>query len=194
MPEDLEYAPDCENVDNSKLKLPDKVIEKVEAKSGEEDETVEYHERCKLFLFYEEDKYGDEVRKNIWKERGTGEVRILKHKESKEERIVMRQEKTLKLILNHIINPMTVLRDMAGSDRAFTFFCEDFADGEVKPGNYAIRFKDHDTALAFKKVFDEARVCNATVFGKKVDLETGKIEDLDTKAAESASEPAPKKE
>lgn len=93
---------------------------------------------------------------------------------------------------------------MAGSDRAFTFFCEDFADGEVKPGNYAIRFKDHDTALAFKKVFDEARVCNATqgwstripcrVFGKKVDLETGKIEDLDTKAAESASEPAPKKE
>lgn len=32
------------------------------------------------------------------------------------------------------------------------------------------------------------------VFGKKVDLETGKIEDLDTKAAESASEPAPKKE
>lgn len=44
MPEDLEYAPDCENVDNSKLKLPDKVIEKVEAKSGEEDETVEYHE------------------------------------------------------------------------------------------------------------------------------------------------------
>ena len=51
---------------------------------------------------------------------------------------------------------------MAGSDRAFTFFCEDFADGEVKPVNYAIRFKDHDTALAFKKVFDEARVCNAT--------------------------------
>ena len=62
-----------------------------------------------MFLFYEEDKYGDEVRKNIWKERGTGEVRVLKHKETKEERIVMRQEKTLKLILNHIINPMTVL-------------------------------------------------------------------------------------
>ena len=36
-------------------------------------------------------------------------MRILKHKESKEERIVMRQEKPLKLILNHIINPMTVL-------------------------------------------------------------------------------------
>ena len=65
--------------------------------------------RARLFLFYEEDKYGDEVRKNIWKERGTGEVRILKHKEEKKERIVMRQEKTFKLILNHIINPMSVL-------------------------------------------------------------------------------------
>lgn len=53
--------------------------------------------------------YGTEVRKNIWKERGTGEVRILKHKKDKKERIVMRQEKTLKLILNHTINPMTVL-------------------------------------------------------------------------------------
>ncbi len=65
--------------------------------------------RSRLFLFFEEDKYGDEVRKNIWKERGTGEVRILKHKTEKTERIVMRQEKTLKLILNHVINPMTIL-------------------------------------------------------------------------------------
>lgn len=70
---------------------------------------VLFHRRARLFLFFEEDRYGDEVRKNIWKERGTGEVRILKHKVEKKERIVMRQEKTLKLILNHIINPMTVL-------------------------------------------------------------------------------------
>lgn len=67
------------------------------------------YRRARLFLFYEEDVYGTEVRKNIWKERGTGEVRILKHKKDKKERIVMRQEKTLKLILNHTVNPMTVL-------------------------------------------------------------------------------------
>lgn len=65
--------------------------------------------RVRLFLFYPEDRYGDEVRKNIWKERGTGELRILKHKTDKKERMVMRQEKTLKLILNHIINPLTIL-------------------------------------------------------------------------------------
>ena len=44
MPEDIEYAPDCENVEDSKLKLPEQVIATVEAKSGEEDEDVVYHE------------------------------------------------------------------------------------------------------------------------------------------------------
>ena len=41
-------------------------------------------------------------------------MRILKHKTEKTERIVMRQEKTLKLILNHVINPMTVLVGVDG--------------------------------------------------------------------------------
>ena len=40
-------------------------------------------------------------------------------------------------------------------------FCEDFAEGEIKSGYYAIRFKDHDTAMSFKKAFDEARKVNA---------------------------------
>ena len=53
-------------------------------------------------------------------------------------------------------------KESAGSDRSFNFFCEDFADGEVKPGTYAIRFRDHATAQEFKKHFDEARVSNAT--------------------------------
>lgn len=44
MPEDIEYAPDCENVEDSKLKLPEQHIATVEAKSGEEDEDVVYHE------------------------------------------------------------------------------------------------------------------------------------------------------
>ena len=44
MPQELEYAPDCEVVEDSKLKLPQKTVDKVEAKSGEEDEDVVYHE------------------------------------------------------------------------------------------------------------------------------------------------------
>lgn len=44
MADKVEYAPDCETVESSKLKLPDKVVTAVEIKSGEEDEDVVFHE------------------------------------------------------------------------------------------------------------------------------------------------------
>jgi hypothetical protein len=50
--------------------------------------------RAKLFRFSKVD--------NEWKERGTGDVRLLAHKESKKVRLVMRRDKTLKVCANHI--------------------------------------------------------------------------------------------
>ena len=50
--------------------------------------------RAKLFRF---DSASTE-----WKERGTGDVRLLKHKESKKVRLVMRRDKTLKVCANHL--------------------------------------------------------------------------------------------
>lgn len=49
--------------------------------------------RAKLFRF---DKESQE-----WKERGTGDVRLLKHKETGKVRLVMRRDKTLKVCANH---------------------------------------------------------------------------------------------
>lgn len=49
--------------------------------------------RAKLFRF---DKPN-----NQWKERGTGDVKFLKHKETKIVRLLMRREKTLKICANH---------------------------------------------------------------------------------------------
>jgi Ran-binding protein 1 len=49
--------------------------------------------RAKLFRFSKE---GGE-----WKERGTGDVRFLQHKETKKIRLVMRRDKTLKVCANH---------------------------------------------------------------------------------------------
>lgn len=56
---------------------------------------VEYliHRRAKLFRF--------DSTNNEWKERGTGDVRILSHKETKKVRLVMRRDKTLKVCANH---------------------------------------------------------------------------------------------
>ena len=44
-----------------------------------------------------------------WRQRGTGDVKILRHKQSGKYRVVMRQEKTLKLIANHRIDPLCIL-------------------------------------------------------------------------------------
>lgn len=49
--------------------------------------------RAKLFKFDRESKE--------WKERGTGDVRLLKHKDNHKTRLVMRRDKTLKVCANH---------------------------------------------------------------------------------------------
>lgn len=49
--------------------------------------------RAKLF------RYDAEAKE--WKERGTGDVRFLKHKETGKVRLLMRRDKTLKICANH---------------------------------------------------------------------------------------------
>ena len=69
------------------------LTEKVETKTHEEMEEQVFKMRAKLF------KYVAESRE--WKERGTGDVRLLKHKENGKTRLVMRRDKTLKVCANH---------------------------------------------------------------------------------------------
>ena len=51
--------------------------------------------RAKLFRFASESDPPE------WKERGIGEVRLLKHKSSKRVRLLMRRDKTHKICANH---------------------------------------------------------------------------------------------
>ena len=69
------------------------LTEKVETKTNEESEEQTFKMRAKLF------KFDRETRE--WKERGTGDVRLLKHKENGKTRLVMRRDKTLKVCANH---------------------------------------------------------------------------------------------
>ena len=70
-----------------------RLTEKVETKTNEELEEQAFKMRAKLFKFDRESKE--------WKERGTGDVRLLKHKENQKTRLVMRRDKTLKVCANH---------------------------------------------------------------------------------------------
>ena len=70
-----------------------RLTEKVEVKTNEESEEQLFKMRAKLFKFVRES--------SEWKERGTGDVRLLKHKENSKTRLVMRRDKTLKVCANH---------------------------------------------------------------------------------------------
>ena len=56
------------------------VLDEVTVETGEENEEPMCTLRSKLYVFIKEDVYGGETRNNYWKERGLGDIKILKHK------------------------------------------------------------------------------------------------------------------
>ena len=74
-------------------------ISKVEIKTGEEDEDAIYKARSKLYRFREKE----------CKEKGTGYMKLLRHKTEKRIRFILRQNKTLKMLpillykINHYV-------------------------------------------------------------------------------------------
>ena len=73
------------------------VVDEVEVVTGEEEEETLCTLRAKMYVFIKEDVYGGEHRKEYWKERGLGDVKILRHKANNTCRLLMRQEKTFKV-------------------------------------------------------------------------------------------------
>ncbi|NXL32721.1 RBP2 ligase, partial [Glaucidium brasilianum] len=136
--------------------LPDKI----EVKTGEEDEEEFFCNRAKLFRFDAESKE--------WKERGIGNVKILKHKVSGKFRLLMRRDQVLKICANHYINTDMKLTPNAGSDKSFVWHALDYADELPKPEQLAIRFKTPEEAMLFKSKFEESQSILKTL-GSNVD-------------------------
>jgi hypothetical protein len=115
--------------------------------------------RAKLFKFVRES--------NEWKERGTGDVRLLKHKENGKTRLVMRRDKTLKVCANHygklketlrcstaeaniiIVVPDMKLSPNVGSDRSWVWnAAADVSEGEPEAQTLAIRFANSESKFS----------------------------------------------
>jgi Ran-binding protein 1 len=134
-------------------------LDEIEVVSGEEDEEVLFKIRAKLFCF-RETLLDKGTGKKSWCERGVGDVRFLKHKEHQKVRMLMRQEKTHKIIINHLVESRTELSPNMGSDRAWVFSCYDFAEGVVETQVYALRFANAENAQKFKEAHDNAKTVN----------------------------------
>lgn len=146
---DAEEGQEKEEKDLSPDFAPVVTLTEVEVKTGEEDENVLFKIRSKLFRFDKE--------MGSWKERGTGDVRLLQHKENNKIRILMRRDKTLKICLNHFVNKSAELTENVGSDRSWVFHAVDYADGERDEAMLAIRFANSENAALFREFYDAAR-------------------------------------
>ncbi|CAN7996944.1 unnamed protein product [Ixodes hexagonus] len=121
----------------------------VEAKTGEEDEEVLFCERAKLY------RYDGETKQ--WKERGVGQLKILRHGDTGACRVLMRRDQVLKLCANHRIMPEMKLGPLATGDRAWSWFAKDYSEGELNSEQLAVRFKTREQAEHFRQVFDRCR-------------------------------------
>jgi len=161
-------------------------LEAIEVKTHEEDEDIVYKERAKLFLF-DETMLNRGTGSKTWNERGVGEVKLLKHKENSRIRILMRQEKTMKIIANHFVDPRITLVPMLSSDKALTWVAFDFSEGELIERTFAIRFKESDIVKEFTNQFSAAQKDNEKLMAG-ADSTTGAVEaDEASKALEALS-------
>ncbi len=128
-------------------------LNEVEVKSGEEDEEVLLKQRCKLFRFDNNTKE--------WKEKGLGDIKILKNKETGVTRVLMRREHVLKICANHRITTELKINEI--SSKQMSWVANDFSDNESKSELLLAKFKTDEEAKNFKNEFESAVVASKSV-------------------------------
>ncbi|SCM02998.1 ran binding protein 1, putative [Plasmodium chabaudi chabaudi] len=167
-----DYNPE-EEVTTGNWNTPKIELKEVEIKTGEEDESLFWSGRSKLYRWVEGE----------WKERGLGESKLLLHKKNGTIRFLLRQEKTLKVVANHYIYPnesYCKLVPNAGSEKIYAWTVKDFAE-EPKIEQFALKFNTAEAAKLFKQKFDEAGKINLKLLDDKCELKTEKVEDKEKK-------------
>jgi len=146
-----------DNHDDSIISNPDPYfppivsLPEVQVNTGEDDEKEIFKLRARLY------RYAHECDPPEWKERGTGDIKILKHKVNNTCRIVMRREKTMRLCANHSLRPYMELLKHSANEMAWVWKTyADFADEVKKPETLAVRFNTLEKAQLWKQEFDKA--------------------------------------
>ena len=154
----------------------------------EEDEEEMIKLRAKLFRFDSSETPSE------WKDRGIGEVKLLRHRIKNTVRVVMRRDKTLKICANHYVTPWMELAPNCGSDRAWVWSSKaDYADETPRHELLAIRFANADFAQRWKEKFEEAKALVAEhVYKNKSEDDEDDSDDDEVQVVE-ASESADKK-
>ena len=138
------------------VQLPDNY----ELKTGEENEDVMFCKRAKLYRFVDSE----------WKERGVGEMKVLKHKSTGQSRLLMRRDQVLKPCCNHLILQGMKLAEMPQAPKkAWVWYAMDSSEEEAVVSQLCVRFSHEESATEFKNLFEKA-VVNAQ---NKKDISVG---------------------
>ncbi len=123
-------------------------LAEVEVKTGEEDEEIVFKARCKLYRFNIEGK--------DWKEKGAGEIKILRHKvNTNSYRVLMRRDQILKICANHRIYPEIKLEQE--NENQVRWFANEFYDGKINAEFLAAKFRHKTEVDEFSKEFEKAQ-------------------------------------
>lgn len=125
---------------------------------GEEDAKVVIALQAKLFV-----KGGD---KEPWVDRGSGEVRMLRHKDQGL-RLLMRHEETMKVIADHMLDPRITLESNANSKIHWVWSTFHSVKGAMTETIFGIGFADTNTANLFKEKFFECQEEMGKLFVRK---------------------------
>ncbi|KAK2198053.1 bifunctional Ran binding domain/Ran binding protein RanBP1-like/Ran-specific GTPase-activating protein 1 [Babesia duncani] len=139
-------------------------VKEIHVETGEEDEDIFWQQRSKLYR-WATDTDGN----GVWKERGLGESKLLKHKTTGKIRFLLRQEKTLKIVANHYvvsIGGLCQLTPNIGSDKIWVWTANNHCDDEPKIEQMALKFAQVEQAQLFKQKFQEACELNKKLFQK----------------------------
>ena len=146
-------------------------LEEVAVSTGEEDETVVYCQRSKLYV-YAEAMLDKGTGKKGWLERGIGEMKLLQHNETQRIRVLMRQEQTKKIMANHALDPRLELSPNAGAaDKSWVWVAWDFDGKELVETTFALRFGNPDLAKEFKEAFETNQAVMKKVLAGEDDTE-----------------------
>lgn len=132
---------DDDGNDDDTVEAPDLPIENtcdmkpIEIKSGEEDEDIVFEHRCKLFRFRDKE----------YKERGLGNIKVLKHRSTNAGRLIMRRD----LINLVCLNCWSCSKIERVRDTQVRFAGLDASDGEPVLTVFLAKFKTQELTDTF---------------------------------------------
>jgi hypothetical protein len=138
---------------------PDEIVNIVPPPDCETEEEKIFEDSCILYRFSKEIYE--------WVGRGIGKIKVLKHKTRGTYRILMRQNQTYRVCLNHQIPYIGSIFPKKGCTREFIWTAYDFSCAKEVRELFAVRFGLPDTANAFKAAFEQGRAANKQVHDSK---------------------------